>query len=80
LAFLEALAMSIPTKVKITLAIILGVGVGAGTLVFGILIATDMRDDHAGFIAAGCMLLSGSVSALVAHLAGGFRDLDDRDV
>jgi hypothetical protein len=38
-----------------------------------------MRDDRAGFIAAGCTLLSASVSALIAHLAGGFRELDDRD-
>jgi hypothetical protein len=71
--------MSVPTKVKITLAIILGIGLGAGTLVFGVLIASDIRDDRAGFIAAGCALLSASVSALIAHLAGGFRELEDRD-
>jgi hypothetical protein len=71
--------MSIPTKVKISLAIILGIGLGTGALIFGVLMASYVRDDHAGFIAGGSALLAGSLSALIAHLAGGFRDLEDRE-
>jgi hypothetical protein len=71
--------MSIPTKVKISLAIILGIGLGTGALIFGILMASHARDDDAGFIAGGSAVLASSVSALIAHLAGGFRDLEDRE-
>jgi hypothetical protein len=71
--------MGIPTKVLITIAIILGIGLGTGMLVFGVLVASTYRDDHAIFVGAGAALLAGSLSALVAHLAGGFRDLDDRE-
>jgi hypothetical protein len=71
--------MGIPTKVFISIAIIGGIAIGTGMLVFGVLMTLDYRDDHAGVIGAGASLLAGSVSALVAHLAGGFRDLDDRE-
>lgn len=71
--------MPIPTKVLITLGIIFGIGLGTGMLVFGVLLGNSYRDDQAGFIAFGAALLAGSVSALVAHMAGGFRDLDDRE-
>jgi len=70
--------MGIPTKVLITLAIIAGIGLGTGMVVFGLLVMDNYRDDQAFFAAAGGGILAASVSALVAHLAGGFRDLDDR--
>ncbi len=69
--------MGIPVRVMITLAMIVGIGAGTGMLTFGILLELDYRDEHAGLIAFGGTLLSASVAAMVAHLAGGFRDLDD---
>jgi hypothetical protein len=76
---LGAKAMGIPTKVLITLAIILGIGVGTGLFMFGILTLNEYDDDQAAFVAMGSAILVASISALVAHLAGGFRDLDDRE-
>ncbi len=69
--------MGIPTKVLITLAIIAGIGLGTGMVVLGLLVMDNYRDDQAFFAAAGGGLLTASISALAAHLAGGFRDLDD---
>ena len=71
--------MGIPVRVLITLAIVLGIAFGTGLLSFGALMASSYRDDQAGFIAGGSALLVGSIAAMVAHLAGGFRDLDDRE-
>lgn len=69
-----------PVKVFITVLIILGIGVGTGGLVFGILEAVGAtRVDVNGVIAGGAAVLATSLSALIAHLAGGFRDLDDRE-
>ena len=71
--------MPIPLKVLITIIIIVGIGAGTGALVFGILDALSFRSDPAAFIAWGSAVLATSLAALAAHLAGGFRDLDDRE-
>ena len=73
--------MGLPTKVSISLAIIVGIGLGTAIFIFGALMAAaDMRDEIAGFVAGGAGLLVASIAALIAHLAGGFRDLDDPDL
>ncbi len=68
-------------RVFITLAIIAGIGLGTGALVFGILmlIFSSGMDEEVTFVAAGSALLTSSAAALVAHLWGGFRDLDQDD-
>ena len=66
--------MPLPARVIITLAIILGIGVGTGALVYGIMFSGL---DSEAFIAWGAAILASSVAALIAHLAGGFRDLDE---
>jgi hypothetical protein len=51
-------------------------------LVFGTLLLTlgYNSGEEAGFVAGGSALLVSSLAALVAHLAGGFKDLDrDRE-
>ena len=70
-----------PSRVKITLAIIAGIGVGVGTLVVGVLLLTfgSSIDKQATIIAAGSAILAASMAAIVAHLGGAFRSLDDRD-
>jgi hypothetical protein len=69
-------------RVFITLAIIAGIGLGTGALVFGVLmlIFSSGMDEEVTFVAAGSALLTSSAAALVAHLSGGFRDLDDHDL
>jgi hypothetical protein len=69
-------------RVFITLAIIAGIGLGTGALVFGtlMLMFSLSMDEEATFVAAGSALLTSSAAALVAHLWGGFRDLDDPDL
>jgi hypothetical protein len=63
----------------VTLAIIAGIGLGTGSLVFGILLLSlgDYTGEQSGFVAGGSALLTSSIAALIAHLAGGFRELDD---
>jgi hypothetical protein len=65
-------------KVIITLIIVVGIGVGTGALIYGILLAQKYSSDPATFTAWGSAILASSVAALVAHLCGGFRDLDNR--
>jgi len=69
-------------RVLITLAIISGIGVGTGALVFGtlMLMFSSSMDEEATFVASGSALLASSAAALVAHLWGGFRDLDDHEL
>ena len=66
-------------KSIITVAIVLGVAFGTGCVVFGICAAVMDRSDeeYAAFVALGSTLLAGSLAAVVAHAAGGFRDWDD---
>jgi len=66
-------------RVIITLLIIAGIGVGTGALVFGLTVHSYTRSDEATITAIGSMILASSLAALVAHLSGGFRDLDRRD-
>jgi hypothetical protein len=68
-------------RLMVTLAIIAGIGVGTGSIVMGILLLTlgDYAGDHSAFVAGGSALLTSSIAALIAHLAGGFRELDQRD-
>jgi hypothetical protein len=62
--------MGIPTKVIITVAIIVGVAAGTGLLVAGILIAVGDYGEEAVFtMAAGSALLAASLASLIAHLA-----------
>jgi len=70
-----------PKRILITLSIIAGIGVGTGTLVMGILLLTlgPSSGNEAIVAAAGSGLLAASIAALVAHLAGAFRELDDVD-
>jgi hypothetical protein len=70
-----------PKRVLITLSIIAGIGVGTGALIFGILMMSlgDSISEQAGFAAGGSAVLAASIAALVAHLAGAFRELDDLD-
>jgi hypothetical protein len=71
--------MKIPIKVWITLAIIGGIGLGTGSLTVGLLLPTSKYGGEAPpiMIAIGAMLLAASTAALIAHLAGGFRDIDN---
>ena len=73
--------MRVPIKAKITLAIIVGIGLGTGVLVFGILYSALNHNNYTEHaivcIAIGSGILTSSVAALVAHLAGGFRDIDE---
>jgi hypothetical protein len=70
-----------PTKILITLAVIIGIGVGVGMLVCGVLLLVfgHSIDTQATLIAAGSAILASSLAGLVAHLGGGFRDLDTHD-
>jgi hypothetical protein len=78
-SFVEGRGMS--GRLLVTLAIIAGIGVGTGALVFGVLMLTldSYVSEEAGIAAAGAGLLAASAAALVAQLAGGFRQLDERD-
>jgi hypothetical protein len=68
-------------KLVIILAIIAGIGIGTAALVFGILLLTlgSYHDESAAITAGGAGLLAASTAALAAQLAGGFRQLDERD-
>ena len=68
-------------KLLVVLAIIAGIGIGTGALVFGILgmAGGGYYEEYAAMTALGAGLLAASIAALVAQLAGGFRQLDDRD-
>jgi hypothetical protein len=67
-----------PVRVIVTLIIIAGIGIGTGALVYGLLVdPKSTSDDPAAFTAIGAAVLAASVAGLVAHLAGGFRALDD---
>jgi hypothetical protein len=66
--------VKVPIKVWITLAIIAGTGIGTGLLVAGILNAGH-QDERVTMIAGGATLLVISGASLIAHLAGGFRDI-----
>jgi len=69
--------MHVPIRVIVTLVIILGIGAGTGSLVFGLLGAGGQSFDADAFTAWGAAGLAASVAALIAHLTGGFRGLDD---
>jgi len=66
-------------RVIITLLIIAGIGIGTGALVFGLTASHYSRSDDATITAMGSAILASSLAALVAHLSGGFRDLERRD-
>jgi|KBSSwiStaDraftv2_1062776.scaffolds.fasta_scaffold3967342_1 hypothetical protein len=70
-----------PKRILITLAIIVGIGAGFGALVFGVLIMMfgNAKEGPCTIIGIGSAILAASIAALVAHLNGGFRELDDRD-
>jgi hypothetical protein len=70
-----------PKRIVITLAIIAGIGIGTGALVMGILLMSlgFAMAEQAAFAAVGSAILAASIAALVAQLAGGFRELDDSD-
>jgi hypothetical protein len=74
-------AYSMPKRILITIAIIAGIGVGTGALVQGILLMAldDYQGENAAVAAVGSAILAASIAALVAHLAGAFRGLDDPD-
>jgi hypothetical protein len=64
-------------RILITLAIIVVVSIGTGAIVFGSLEIVDVaHEEVSAIIAVGSMLVTGGFTALVAHLAGAFRDLD----
>jgi hypothetical protein len=71
-----------PKRVLITLTIIAGVGVGVGALVMGILLMIfgNSADRSGTIVACGSAILAASLAGFVAHLAGAFRELDDRDL
>jgi hypothetical protein len=71
--------MPMPTKIIITLAIIVGIGLGTGFLVAGLMILNGEPEEATFTVAGGSAILVSSIAALVAHLAGGFRDIDDRE-
>jgi hypothetical protein len=70
-----------PKRILITIAVIAGIGLGTGALVQGILLmALDIyQGENAAVAAAGSAILAASIAALVAQLAGAFRELDDPD-
>jgi hypothetical protein len=73
--------MDMNARVRITIAIIFGIGAGTGAMVFGLLEGAHYKasSESVAFTACGAAILAPSVSALVAHLSGGFRDLDRQD-
>jgi hypothetical protein len=73
----EVLVMHLPFRVIVTLAIIVGIAAGTGALVYGLQGAGGASSDADAFTAWGAAILAGSVAGLIAHLAGGFRGLDD---
>jgi hypothetical protein len=65
-------------RIVITLVIIVALGVGAGAVVFGVLEAVGIGNDKTStIIAVGAMLIAAGGTALVAHIGGAFRDLDE---
>jgi hypothetical protein len=70
-----------PKRILVTLAIILGIGLGVGAFVFGVLIMIfgNAKEVPCTIIGIGSTILAASTAALVAHLRGGFRELDDHD-
>lgn len=65
-------------RILITLVIIVVLSVGTGAIVFGSLELIDVANETVStIIAVGSMLTAGGTAALVAHLAGGFRELDE---
>jgi hypothetical protein len=69
-------------RLFVTLAIIAGVGLGTGALVFGVTMMTFHGynvEEEATIASTGAALLAASAAALVARLAGAFKQLDDRD-
>ena len=70
-----------PKRILITLAIIAGIGVGTGALVMGLLLMRfgNSVDQSGTIVASGSAILAASISAMVAHLGGAFRGLDDQN-
>jgi hypothetical protein len=71
-------------RIWITIVIIAAIGVGTGTLIMGILMMNTATfsggdSDKAAFVAIGSGILASSLAALVAHLHGAFRSLDEPD-
>jgi hypothetical protein len=74
-------AFQMPKRILITIAIIVGIGLGTGALVQGILLMAldDYQGEKVTIAAVGSAILAASIAALVAQLAGAFRELDDPD-
>ena len=71
-------------RILITIGIILTIGVGTGTLIIGLMLVNtpgwNGQDyDNASFVAVGGGILAAGIAALIAHLNGAFRSLDDPD-
>jgi len=65
-------------RILITLVIIVVLSVGTGAIVFGGLELMGVGSEMIStIIAVGSMLVAGGLAALVAQLAGGFRELDE---
>ena len=65
-------------RIQYTLAIIAAVAVGTGAIVFGTLeMLCAANEKVSTIIAIGSLLASGGVMAMIAHLAGAFRGLDE---
>jgi hypothetical protein len=69
--------MYIPVKARITLLIVAGIGVGTGAVTFAALLSNHEPEPIPTIGGIGAMILAASVAALIAHLAGGFRDIED---
>ena len=69
--------MQIPVKARITLAIVAGIGAGTGAVTYAGLLSNNEHEHIATIASIGAALLAASVAALIAHLAGAFRDVQD---
>jgi hypothetical protein len=74
--------MHIPIKARITMAIIAGIGLGTGSLFYGFGLSSvralePTSHDPLVYASIGAALLAASIAGLIAHLLGGFKDVDE---
>lgn len=71
-------------RVLITAGIIIVIGAGTGSLLMGLLLINHPRYDgqdfeNAAYVAVGGGMLAGGIAALIAHVNGAFKSLDEHD-
>jgi hypothetical protein len=71
-------------RVFITAGIIIAIGAGTGSLLMGLLLINHPNYDsryfeNAAYVAIGGGIMTGGIAALIAHLHGAFKSLDEHD-